>query len=276
MKKFKVLFVFVFLPYLVTFGWGDKGHKTITQQAMKLLPLEMNLPQSIKNLVVDHCVDPDYRKKDDPTEGPKHFIDIDYYQEFMSGRMIEDKAELIKAYGDSLVEKQGVLPWATEDSYNKLIDAFKSRDKNKIVLYAADLAHYVEDAYQPLHTTMNYDGQLTGQKGVHARYEIHMVDDNLDSIKSHLDILNIRPIPNVRNFIFGYINDSNTLVDLILSADKMAFKNGNAKFGENYYKILWDRTGYITIQQFNNAARTLASFIYQAWEKAGKPNLTNL
>ncbi len=276
MKKIKLLFVLSLFPYLVLFGWGDKGHKAITQHAMNLLPLEMNLSQSIKDLIVEHCVDPDYRKKEDPTEGPKHFIDIDYYQEFMEGRMPEDKNELIKIYGDSIVEKEGLLPWATVNTYNKLIDAFKSGDKDKIVLYASDLAHYVGDGYQPLHTTVNYNGQLTGQKGVHFRYEIEMIDRNLSTIESRMDFVPLMPIQNVRKYIFGYINDSNTLVDIILSADKTAFKNGKAKFGDEYYNILWNRTRYITIEQFNNSARTLASLIHQAWEKAGKPDLSKL
>ena len=43
--------------------------------------------------------------------------------------------------------------------------AFKEKDKDKVLLYASDLAHYVGDGHQPLHATINYNGQLSDQKG---------------------------------------------------------------------------------------------------------------
>ena len=36
------------------------------------------------------------------------------------------------------------------------------------VLFASTLAHYIQDAHQPLHVHNNYDGQLSGQTGLHA------------------------------------------------------------------------------------------------------------
>ena len=49
--------------------------------------------------------------------------------------------------------------------------AFIEKDSDKILKYSADLGHYIADAYVPLHTTENYNGQLTGQKGIHAFWE---------------------------------------------------------------------------------------------------------
>jgi hypothetical protein len=40
---------------------------------------------------------------------------------------------------------------------------------------AADIGHYVADMHQPLHLTRNYNGQLTGNYGIHARYEGQMI-----------------------------------------------------------------------------------------------------
>ena len=39
------------------------------------------------------------------------------------------------------------------------------------VLFAVALRHYIQDAHQPLHATDNYDGQLTGNDGIHSRFE---------------------------------------------------------------------------------------------------------
>ena len=45
-------------------------------------------------------------------------------------------------------------------SLEKLTSAFKSKNKDSILFYAADLGHYVGDLHVPLHITNNYDGQL--------------------------------------------------------------------------------------------------------------------
>ena len=40
---------------------------------------------------------------------------------------------------------------------------------------AAYLSHFVADTTMPLHTTRNYDGQLTGNNGIHRRIEVEIV-----------------------------------------------------------------------------------------------------
>jgi len=165
MKSF-VLFVLAFSNFM--FGWGDQGHKLINNKAIAFLPAELKSYTKWQDYVTIHAVDPDTRKKDDRTEGPKHFIDIDFYKEFNNGKMIEDKKELTAVYGDTMVTKQGLLPWATLDTYNKLIQAFKDKNKDKVLLYTSDLGHYVGDGHQPMHTMLNYNGQLTNQIGIHA------------------------------------------------------------------------------------------------------------
>jgi hypothetical protein len=40
-----------------------------------------------------------------------------------------------------------------------------------IIHFSALLGHYVSDAIQPFHGVINYDGQLTKQNGIHARFE---------------------------------------------------------------------------------------------------------
>ncbi len=119
---------------------------------------------------------PDIRRRTDKSEAPRHFIDIDYYKEFLMGKMIENKDSLIAIYGAETVTKVGLLPWATLDTFNNLVKAFKERNRDKAMIFAADLGHYVADGHQPMHCVVNYNGQLTDQKGVHARYESEMID----------------------------------------------------------------------------------------------------
>lgn len=270
MKKFLLLFI---IPVIFNYGWGDNGHKLITKHALNLLQNEITFSEDFKSKIIEHSVDPDYRKKNDPSEPQKHFIDIDYYKEFLNGEMIFSLDSLKKIYGDSIVTAQGILPWATITTYSNLINAFKEQDKDKILLYTSDLAHYVADGHQPLHTTMNYNGQLTNQKGIHFRYEIEMIDKNLESIEQNLKLITPTYITNVTKFVFNYLTESNFEIDILLTADKFALQYNKGKYESDYYRILWYRTKYLTIDKFEQASYSLASLIYSAWIEAGKPKI---
>jgi hypothetical protein len=57
-------------------------------------------------------------------------------------------------------------------------DQVKERQalQEKWFMLAGPMAHYVGDLSMPLHVSENYDGQLTGQKGIHHYFEEDMVD----------------------------------------------------------------------------------------------------
>lgn len=276
MKKiFSTSLLIILLPTILVFGWGDKGHKIITAFAMKQLPAQMKFSDEFKAAIVEHSVDPDNRKRDDKSEGPKHFIDIDFYKEFSDGIVIMSRDSLNKLYGEQVVTKEGILPWATETTYYRLMKAFKEKDKDKILLYASDLAHYVGDGHQPLHATINYNGQLTDQKGVHFRYEIEMVDKYLNSIEKNYDDQIPYYVNSIPSHIFDYIVEANNYVEMILSADKFAAKKTDGKFDKEYYRLLWFKTKYVTLNEINSAALSLSSLIYSAWMDAGKPVFEN-
>ncbi len=52
-----------------------------------------------------------------------------------------------------------------------LAQAFLNQDADQILKISTDLGHYVGDAHVPLHTTSNYNGQNTNQRGVHGLWE---------------------------------------------------------------------------------------------------------
>lgn len=266
-----LLFLFTFSPNLL--GWGDNGHKTITLFAMRNLPSEMKISDKIKSEIIERSIDPDYRKENDKSEGPKHFINIDLYKEFLDGKMITSLDSLKKLYGEPNVLRDGVLPWATEITFYRLIEAFKSKDNNKIILYSSDLAHYVGDGHQPLHATANYNGQLTSQSGIHFRYEIDMLNANMKELESKYEARRPVYVGNIRGYIFDYITESNDYINLVLSADKFCSEKTKDNFNEEYLRLLWFKTKYMTLTEINSAAWSLSSLIYTAWLDAGKPVL---
>ncbi len=259
-----------------TFPWGDKGHKLISKKSVLFLPASMKAYSKWADYLEEHAPDPDNRKKDDKTEAPKHFIDIDFYKEFLAGKMIENEDSLITEYGEKEVVKQGLLPWATEETYKNLVQAFKDHNKAKALKYAADLGHYVADGHQPMHTVLNYNGQLTNQKGVHARYEINMVDDHLKELEDSFDPQPVTLVKNPQQFIFNYIYDANTVCCVLMEADSIAYKETNSRRSNAYYDLMWFRTKYITEIQFNNAAKDFAALLYTAWMNGGKPSFNKM
>jgi len=270
-KKLLLILLLILLPVSIILSWGGEGHKLISKKAMGLLPDEMNTFIKWQDSISLHSVDPDNRRDYDKSENPKHFIDIDFYPEFLKGEMIIDKQTLVKEYGDSTVIKMGLLPWATLDTYNNLVKSLKEKNLNKSLLYASDLGHYVADGHQPMHTIMNYNGQMTNQKGIHFRYESAMIDAHLSEINNDFNSEKASYVSKPLDFIFNYINDANSVGDLLLTADEFAFKFSKSRENEQYYKLLWLKTKYITEIQMENSARDFASLFYSAWVDAGKP-----
>ena len=86
-----------------------------------------------------------------------------------------DEAEHLRRNGEKAVEK-GRVPWRVAELYRELVDAFRARDSRRALEAAATLGHYVADSHVPLHAVLNYDGQLTGQPGVHGRWESALVE----------------------------------------------------------------------------------------------------
>ncbi len=275
-KKLLLSVLTILLPFSVMLGWGAEGHKLISNKAMTLLPEEMNSFTKWQDYVTVHSVDPDLRRDSDKSEGPKHFIDIDFYPEFLKGKMIEDKTKLAEEYGDSTVTKMGLLPWATLNTYDNLVNALKEKDRDKALIYLADLGHYVADGHQPMHAIMNYNGQMSGQKGIHFRYESVMVDSNLSTINNDFLAEKAVYISAPQDFIFDYITDANSVSDILLNADNFAFKNAASRKDSEYYRLLWFKTKYITETQIEKAASDFASLFYSAWVDAGKPSFDEI
>jgi len=259
-----------------TFPWGDEGHSLIGRMSTQYFPKAMKEFTTYKDYLNEHSKDPDNRKKDDKSEGMKHFIDIDFYKEFQNGKMVFSKDSLLKSYTEKDINKNGILPWATLETYNKLTKAFKDKNKDKVLLYITDLSHYVGDGHQPMHSLTNYDGQLSGQKGLHFRYEITMVDAHIKELEASFKYKEVEYVANPLNFIFAYITNTNILSSIVFDADTYAFNLCKQRTGDEYYRLLWFRTSYITKLEINDAAYDLACLIYSAWKDAGKPSFKKI
>ncbi|MCX6245704.1 MAG: T9SS type A sorting domain-containing protein [Bacteroidetes bacterium] len=173
-------------------------------------------------------------------------------------------------YGISFVLSNGTVPWATIATFDSVKACFQRNDFGKASLFAADLGHYVADGHQPFHITKNYDGQSTGQNGIHSRYESHMIGTYSSSIVYPDDTAQF--ISDVPGYIFTYLYYNYQYIDSVLLADQYAQSVAGNTNSTAYYQALWTRTGAFTTELFRRASYSLSSLIYTAWVQAGKPD----
>ena len=157
-------------------SWGGKGHSIINSKCPESFPSSMSAFRIWADSLSMHASDADSRKSADKTESPKHYLDVENYSEFVStGRIASTYDSIVSRHGASSVLSNGTLPWATMNMYDTLRVDFLKHKWHKAMLDASDLGHYVADGHMPLHISANFDGQNTGNSGIHSRYETSMV-----------------------------------------------------------------------------------------------------
>ena len=137
-------------------------------------------------------------------------------------------------------------------------------------LFSAVLTHYISDAHQPLHAALNYDGQLTGQQGVHSRFEAEL----FERFQSRLRIAPrpVSRVDNVRDFTFAALADSFSQVDALLAADRAAAA-GRTAYDDEYFEKFFERAQPMMERGISGAITAAASLISSAWIQAGRPAL---
>ncbi len=250
-------------------SWGGTAHRFINQNAAQHLPSALSQLAAQQSFLINHASDADNRKSVDPSEEPKHFIDLESFADFRY--LPGDLSVVIAQYGWSSVQSYGILPWTIVATVDSLTVQFSRADWTKAYQSAADLGHYVGDAYQPLHCTVNYNGQLTGNSGIHSRYETTMIGQYISTLSVHPD--SVRYVSDLYGLALSIVLHSNTYVDSILQADNAARTvsgwNGSGNAPQAYYAALWGRTGRLTQEVLQGATQDLASLWYTAWVNAG-------
>ncbi len=272
-KHIALVTAFIFIAAALVYAWGFNGHRTINRKAPMHLPSAMSSFRADSLFYELHASDADNRRNSSDTtfnaEQWRHYIDIDDYPNFQS--IPHNLDSLIDIYGYERVKRNGLNPWVTACHVDSITVQLQRGDISKAKLTMSDLGHYVGDAHQPLHCTENYDGQFTGNYGIHSRYETSMINAYLFSINVHHDT--VQYISSPLDFAFEYIYHSQSLVDSVLAADTYAKTatgwNGTGTPPANYYPALWQKCQAFTIDQFQRATEDLASLWYTAWVNAG-------
>ena len=293
MNKLKTVGLVALGALLITAAssWGFLVHRTATQLAIYHLPKNL---QSFfwenKGYVVKYSVRPDQRRNDDKTEGPKHFIDLEPFGDSAAYKMPVDWNAAVAKYTQDSLEKYGYVPYWVINMQDKLTNAFRKGERDSILFYATDLAHYIEDAHVPLHTSVNHDGQLTGQKGLHSLWEsmipeIELTNYNLYSRHK------ATYVKNPEETIWNAVRGAHALLPELFAEEKEASKNftdstkfrvqlrngrESKSFTSAFTKAYSEHLGKTVNQQLLRSADLVADFWYTAWVNAGKPDVKAL
>lgn len=242
--------------------------------------------------ITKHAVDADKRRYAVDNEAEKHYIDIDHFSkegEDPFEIMPQNWADAVEKFSEDTLRAYGIVPWQVSWEVYELTEAFEEKDIEKIIAVSANLGHYVADAHVPLHTTVNYDGQLTGQKGIHGLWESRIPELTAD----HYDFLVGRAeyIKHPLSFIWRAVKESHSYLDSVLVIEK----NLSKKFPKDQ-KYAFERRGQSTVKQYSEeysmaycsrldgmveqrmrqAVGALGSLWYTAWVYAGQPDLDEL
>lgn len=286
----KYIFISVMLvtAFMLCSSWGFFAHIKINELAVFTLPSGISrFYKANIEYISQHAVDPDKRRYADTAEAPRHYLDVELYEQNIDSipRKWDDA---VKKYGKEQLNRNGILPWQIQRSYSKLVNAFKSRDSLKILIYSAYLGHYIADAHVPLHTTQNHNGQLTNQVGIHAFWESRLPE--LFSKDYNYLVGKAKYIENPLTETWNVITQTHSLVDsvLVLEADlsntfpkyrKYSFSERNnqvlkqysVEYATAYHKMM----NNMVEKQMKFAILTIGSFWYSAWVDAGQPLLEN-
>jgi hypothetical protein len=254
-------------------AWGFEAHKYIMERAIPLLPAELR-PFFLKYQVslVEHAIDPDlWRTAGWEAETPRHFVDMDAYGPYPFKDLPHDYQEAVKRYGQDFVDRNGTLPWRAEEIYRKLVEAFtqkSSYSRENIKFFASVIAHYAGDANVPFHAALNHDGQLTGQTGLHSRFEADLFDRMRPGLR--LTPQPSQSVANAREFMFATLTESFSFVQQILDADKAA-ATGRELYDDAYFAAFQTKAGPILERRLADSITAVASLITSAWIEAGRP-----
>jgi len=236
-----------------------------------------------RSTVVQQTMGPDFRKDQDPEEPARHFIDLELYGEFPFADLNLNYDQLVDRFGKEKVDKNGRILWVAQRTFEQLVDSFQRRDLEQVLLYSADLSHYVGDLHQPFHTTENFDGQLTGQLGIHSRFESDLVNLYLEQVPfSKAAPADLGPVMGQLHDVAleSYrwvapilLADGSVVSELEMDRKKYLGKvNEGKKYPDQYFKRMFDEVGGVLGDRLNQAAYRVASLWWMAWEKAGKPD----
>jgi len=260
-------------------AWGVAAHRYIMGRAIDLLPADIKpFFDHYRDELVLRVNDPDTWRVAGWDDGPNHFVDFGRPDlgPYPFAGLPRDYSAAVEKFGIEALKRIGMLPWREAEEFGNLRRAFDGFRRNvqyapsDTVLFAAVASHYIQDAHMPLHASNNNDGQLTGQTGLHARFETALFERYQSKLTINPAVMPL--VTNPRDLAFDTLLASHQLVARLLEADKQAAMGKDA-YDEVYFERFFVNARPILEQQIAASISATAALVTGAWEAAGKPVL---
>jgi hypothetical protein len=271
------------------FAWGNEGHRLINRLAARSLPADV--PAFLRSDAAAAQIEylgpePDrWRSPAEPelaaAQAPEHFIDLELADALgpLPHNRLDFEAEVFAA--GQRPEKIGLQPWEANEIWERLKAAMREyrqqtaagQDTHSVeqavIFYSGWLGHYVGDASQPLHTTIQYNGWVgPNPNGYTTAHQIHWQFEG-PFVGANLHDPEVRAKMTAAKFIDGDIFDS-----------YVAYLRHTRTYVEKVYQ-LEKAGGFIgagtpesrdfTAERLAAGASMLRDMIYTAWLDSAKP-----
>ncbi len=270
-------------------AWGNGGHRLINRLAAKTLPT--SVPEFLRSEAGVNEIEylgPEPDRWRSPAESelnaaqaPEHFIDLEPADALgpLPRRRLDFEAAAFAA--GQRPEKIGLQPWQATEVWERLKAALREyralqaahQDTRGVeaaaVFYAGWLGHYVGDASQPLHTTIQYNGWVgpnpngytTGHQ-IHWQFEGPFVDANLHELEVRAKMTEPKAIEaDIFDNYVAYLRDTKTHVERVYQLEKAGGFVGAGTSESRQF----------TAERLAAGASMLRDMIYTAWLESAKP-----
>jgi hypothetical protein len=270
-------------------AWGNGGHRLVNKLGANTLPA--SVPAFLRSEAAVNEIEylgpePDrWRSPAEPelnkAQAPEHFIDLEPADALgpLPRNRLDFEAEVFAAR--ERPEKIGLQPWEATEVWERLKAALREyrnlaaakQDTRGVeaaaIFYAGWLGHYVGDASQPLHTTIQYNGWVgpnpngyTTEHKIHWQFEGPFVDANLHEPEVRAKMTEPRAIEgDIFDSYVAYLRTTKTYVERVYQLEKVGgFVGAGTAESQEF-----------TAERLAAGASMLRDMIYTAWLESAKP-----
>ncbi|HAJ99197.1 MAG TPA: S1/P1 Nuclease [Bacteroidales bacterium] len=272
------------------YGFGFTAHRIINRKAVFTLPPEMvGFYKKHIEYLSERAIDPDRRAHAIPGEAPRHYIDVEYFGQISFDSIPRRWDHAVARFTEDSLNRFGVLPWHVNVMMNRLTQAFRDQDVDRILSLSAHLGHYVADACTPLHTTKYYNGRTPSERGIHALWETRipeLLGGNFDYFVGQASYLQ-----SPRERAFDLVEKSHNQVRFIyhvfdslitvFTPDRMFVHEMRGQalmryFSRDFTSAFNSGMNNMVEAHMQLAVKSVGDFWYTAWVNAGQPDLYKL
>jgi hypothetical protein len=196
----------------------------------------------------------------------------------------------MKVHIEDHFSEHGICPYFLEEMMGRLTHAFGRKDYETILRLSAEFGHYIADAHVPLHTTTNYNGQLTDQVGIHAFWESR-VPELFAEREYDFFVGKAEYIEDPKAYFWNIITKAHSHLDSVLLVEKRLSKTFDQDqqycFDERlgttiriqcpeYADAYTNALGNMVEEQMRSAIHAFGSCLYTCWANAGQPLMKNV